>query len=377
MNYDKWKKIEVSDDEDDTHPNIDTPSLFRWRHQARIERREQRLEEGQQHQKRHEEIAERRHKFDEQVKKVEKEGGDVSSLNAEKEALEKDEREWQAKDDDIKKQERLRALDVDDLTHEGQSKTSINKKVTEERPKNMTEEEQTEYYRNFVEKHKDNIKKYGMFRRYEDTQQFLEEHLELVCEETANYLVVWCIDLEMEEKHDLMEHVSNQTMIMQFMLELSKSLKFDPRQCVRPFFARMKTADEQYKQGFYDELNAFRDRVKTRAQQKVEDALKQYEEEERQKRLGPGGLDPVEVMESLPKEMQDCFESRDIAQLQTVLSALPRDDAARYLDLCIKSGLWVPNAKDAEGDSQDETQDDQAEDSTNVAGDVSNLQIKP
>ena len=51
MNYDKWKKIEVSDDEDDTHPNIDTPSLFRWRHQARIERREQRIEEQREHEK--------------------------------------------------------------------------------------------------------------------------------------------------------------------------------------------------------------------------------------------------------------------------------------------------------------------------------------
>lgn len=79
----------------------------------------------------------------------------------------------------------------------------------------------------------------------------------------------------------------------------------------------MKTADEQYKQGFFEELQAFRERVKTRAKQKVEDAVKQYEEvdlfkkkksinirffqEERKKRLGPGGLDPVEVMESLPK----------------------------------------------------------------------------
>ena len=44
-----------------------------------------------------------------------------------------------------------------------------------------------------------NIKKYGMFRHYDDSQKFLEDHLELVCEETANYLVVWCIDLEMEE----------------------------------------------------------------------------------------------------------------------------------------------------------------------------------
>ena len=38
IDYSKWKDIEVSDDEDDTHPNIDTPSLFRWRHQARMER---------------------------------------------------------------------------------------------------------------------------------------------------------------------------------------------------------------------------------------------------------------------------------------------------------------------------------------------------
>lgn len=40
------------------------------------------------------------------------------------------------------------------------------------------------------------------------------------------------------KKHNLMEHVSHQAMIMQFILELSKSLKIDPRQCVRPFFTR-------------------------------------------------------------------------------------------------------------------------------------------
>lgn len=30
VDYSKWKNIEVSDDEDDTHPNIDTASLFRY-----------------------------------------------------------------------------------------------------------------------------------------------------------------------------------------------------------------------------------------------------------------------------------------------------------------------------------------------------------
>jgi len=375
MNYDKWKKIEVSDDEDDTHPNIDTPSLFRWRHQARVERREQRLEDQKEHEKKAAELKARRQKFNEKLNKLEKDGGDKSTLKSEQEALGKEEREWKEKDEEMKKQERLRPLDVDDLTHEGKSKTSINKKVNEERPKNMTEDEQAEYYKKFVEKNKDNIKKYGMFRNYDDSQRFLEEHLELVCEETANYLVVWCIDLEIEEKHSLMQHVSHQTMVMQFILELSKSLKLDPRQCVRPFFQRMKTADEQYKQGFVDELDAFKDRVQKRAKQKVDEAVKQYEEEERQKRLGPGGLDPIEVMESLPKELQDCFESRDVAQLQEVLSKMPREEAAHHLDRCIKSGLWVPNAKDAEGAGEDDDEQEETTTAEQVSDEVGKLQV--
>lgn len=36
--YKKWDKLELSDDEDDVHPNIDKQSWFRWKHQARVER---------------------------------------------------------------------------------------------------------------------------------------------------------------------------------------------------------------------------------------------------------------------------------------------------------------------------------------------------
>lgn len=45
LDYSKWDHIEISDDEDDTHPNVDTPSLFRWRHQARVERMAEREKE--------------------------------------------------------------------------------------------------------------------------------------------------------------------------------------------------------------------------------------------------------------------------------------------------------------------------------------------
>ena len=33
--------LQISDDEEDTHPNIDTPSLFKWRHEARVQRMEE------------------------------------------------------------------------------------------------------------------------------------------------------------------------------------------------------------------------------------------------------------------------------------------------------------------------------------------------
>ena len=66
------------------------------------------------------------------------------------------------------------------------------------------------------------------------------------------------------------------------------------------WWLRIQQTEPEYKKAFNDELEAFKDRVTKRAAQKVEEAMKEVEEEERQKRLGPGGLDPVEVMEELP-----------------------------------------------------------------------------
>lgn len=50
----------------------------------------------------------------------------------------------------------------------------------------------------FVEKHEDEIKKFGMYKRLDDSLQFMIDHTHLACEFTANYLVIWCIDLEEE-----------------------------------------------------------------------------------------------------------------------------------------------------------------------------------
>ena len=161
-----------------------------------------------------------------------------------------------------------------------------------------------------------------------------------------------------------MEHVAKQAIAMQYMLELAKQLDVDVRGCISSFFTRIQQADQQYIDAFNDEIEAFKNRIRERARVRIENAMKQVEEEERKARLGPGGLDPLEVLETLPEELKECFEKQDIKKLQEVLTSMDEKDARHHLKRCIDSGLWVPDAKNKEsegeskeggsGDSQEE-----------------------
>ncbi|TKS92110.1 Hsp90 co-chaperone [Collichthys lucidus] len=356
IDYSVWDHIEVSDDEDDTHPNIDTPSLFRWRHQARVERMEEFKQKGEDMNKT---LRECRRKVAEAQKKVQELSisntddakAELSKAQAEEKKLKKEEREWEKKVDDHNREEKKMPWNVDTLSKDGFSKSIVN--ITTDTAEE-TEEEKEKKHKTFVEKNEKQIKHFGMLRRWDDSQKYLSDNPHLVCEETANYLVIMCIDLEVEEKHALMEQVAHQTIVMQFILELAKSLKVDPRGCFRQFFAKIKTADQQYQDAFNDELESFKERVRGRAKIRIEKAMKEYEEEERQKRLGPGGLDPVEVYESLPAEMQKCFDEKDIQMLQEVISKMDPTEAKAHMKKCIDSGLWVPNSKTDDGDEKEE-----------------------
>lgn len=208
----------------------------------------------------------------------------------------------------------------------------------------MTEEEKETHMKDFIKNNEKLIKQYGMLRKFTDSKKFLEDNRLLVHEDTANFLVIWCLNLEMEGKHELMTHVAHQCICMQYMLELAKQLQTDPRATIGPFFDRIQIADRSYVDQFEAEIAAFIGRIEKRAKQKIEEAMKEQEEEERAP-LGPGGLDPAEVFESLPKELQDCFESRDTELLKNVIAAMPEDQARYHMKRCVDSGLWVPDAR--------------------------------
>ncbi|XP_056262799.1 hsp90 co-chaperone Cdc37 [Pseudoliparis swirei] len=356
IDYSVWDHIEVSDDEDDIHPNIDTPSLFRWRHQARVERMEDFEKKGEDINK---SLGDCRRKLTDAQKKIQEltisstddAKAELNKTQAEEKKLKKEERDWEKKSGEHNQDEKKMPWNVDTLSKEGFSKSVVNVKPESDEE---TEEQKEKKHKTFVEKNEKQIKHFGMMRRWDDSQTYLSDNSSLVCEETANYLVIMCIDLEVEEKHSLMEQVAHQTIVMQFILELAKSLKVDPRGCFRQFFAKIKTADKQYQDAFNDELDSFKERVRGRAKIRIEKAMKEYEEEERQKRLGPGGLDPVDVYESLPAEMQKCFDDKNIQMLQEVISKMDPTDAKVHMKQCIESGLWVPNSKTDDGDEKEE-----------------------
>ena len=341
VDYSKWKDIEVSDDEDDTHPNIDTPSLFRWRHQARVERMKEEEEEKKRFEAQKKQTKEQ---FLSVQQKVKSKGESDEEVRKELERIKKKQEELQKKEEELEKKERLTPWNVDTLSKERFSHSMINKPKEK---KVLSDEEKHQQLLSFVDNHEKQVKHFGMLSEYDASRDFLRDNPHLVCEDTASYLTMWCVTLEVEEKTALMERVAHQAIVMQYILELAKQLERDPRSCVPGFFQRMKTAEKQYLDAFEDELSSFKIRVKGRAKIRIDEAMKKAEEEERKQRLGPGGLDPVEVMESLPAELRECFETRNIPKLQQVLKQMSKEEAAYHMKRCVDSGLWVADAKAA------------------------------
>jgi len=378
LNYSKWDNIDVSDDEDDTHPNVDTPSLFRWRHKARVEREEALRKERF-------EVDREGDKLRRKEKKLKDKVADGKASATELAKCQKEMSTWLEKEADLAKREKAQAWNVDTLSTEVASKTLINKPRPEYKHYDqMTEEEKNAHFERF---HKDDdfktkIKTFGMTPTPEASQEYLSKNTDVVCDFTASFLTIWCVDLAQEGKHALSDIVAHQTISMQFILELSKHTKRHPADCFPAFYRKRLASDRERKAGslseegkqhhaaFNDELKAFKERVKIRVQQRNEEAAKKKEKEderEKQKReyfeatgkeladdeevvvldkeerlkSSPGGLDPIEVLMSLPDELRECFETQSVDKLQQLIN----DDFPKYAEpmrKCVLSGLWVP-----------------------------------
>jgi cell division cycle protein 37 len=191
-------------------------------------------------------------------------------------------------------------------------------------------------------------------RDLEKTKAFLIQHGEVILQENAsNYLLLASLEDEMNGQREKMRQTARQSQIISNITELAKSLQTHPGNVIIPFFQKLEKKElfEQFMTGCRD----FEEKIIARAVVKKKEidearAAEQaaagdegvsLEDIPKEERLGPGGLDPLEVIETLPQEMVDAFESRDVEQLKEALSKMDPEEAARHMKRCIDSGLWV------------------------------------
>uniref|UniRef100_A0A671WGW7 Hsp90 co-chaperone Cdc37-like 1 n=1 Tax=Sparus aurata TaxID=8175 RepID=A0A671WGW7_SPAAU len=201
----------------------------------------------------------------------------------------------------------------------------------------------------FLQKYEQELRHFGMLHRWDDSQRFLADMPQLICEETANYLILWCMRLQQEGKEALMEQVAHQAVVMQFILEMASNSQQDPRGCFRQFFHKAKDGQDVYLEVFHTELEAFKHRVKDYAVKCRGDTVNEIE----QRNTGTNRrLDPKEAVSFpslfLPLLSSLCFTPifllmfvHDNPHLLTGFWAI----FGQLLSRCIEAGLWTSTGR--------------------------------
>mmetsp|Transcript_7181 Transcript_7181/g.10322 ORF Transcript_7181/g.10322 Transcript_7181/m.10322 type:complete len:454 (-) Transcript_7181:103-1464(-) len=447
FDYSKWDNIELSDDEDDVHPNIDKESWFRMKHRSRVEREDR---EEADKKKINDEMAKANLRIKEISKILSKASAndddsdsdddleDIEGLQAELKALQSANNANQAKLDHYEKNKKW---NVDNLCHVVEERTIVNQNVGESKfsesgfalPKDgeaaavvVAEDKKVEAndetgvpskelsaakiadvdnetktttktssfavkeesstttkaitkatpklvqpqptetinsvavsmmtYHDFTEKYAHVVEEFMAIDSLDRSKDFLLQKGDILLQENASsYLLLASLEDEMNGFHEKMKLVARQSQIVSNIAELAKSLQRHPGNVIVPFFQRME--DKQLYAGFMEGVNQFIKRIEVRAVQKKAEIEEERAREVLEKgadaedavdiseipldqRLGPGGLDPMEVFESLPESMQEAFESRQKEKLEEALRSMTVDEAEYHMKRCVDSGLW-------------------------------------
>ncbi|KAL3077252.1 hypothetical protein niasHS_013241 [Heterodera schachtii] len=361
IDYSAWNNIEVSDDEDDTHPNVDTASLFRWRHQARVEREAEMKQAKKEVKEEQSNVRNKMQEIEEKLKSAKLEEKERISLELELNTIRTQEEEFRKKEKELEEKEKHQPWNVDTIAKEAWSKTIVNKPKEGTTSKSDEDEEINRMQKYF----KDNetlLHQLCVLDGFDKIEEFLLEHPQLASEYATNFLTVEALNYAIDANEINMGRIAENCIMIQYELELAKSLHAmaTNTNVIKNFFKKIRIAEQSYMKMFTDEVEAFKDRLRKRARDKREAMLSETEAEEKKKRVAqsPGGLDPQEVFDSLPAEMQEAFETQSMAKIFEVAKSMDSEVFKYHLDRCTASGLWIPNAKEAEGHGQEEEEEE-------------------
>lgn len=335
FDYSKWDNIELSDDESDLHPNIDKDSWFRLKHRTRVEREEDEAKTVAGQKKRLQEVKTELAKFGEAGK---------GHLKAQKLQKESDEIEAE-----LAKIEKNRKWNADNMCKTDESRTLVSESkgpVPGPEPR-LRGEAATDGYCEFVEEHEELLEEYIALGDEEDLEQvmeFLKVHGDklLQGEHAETYLLLDCLEKEMNGEHSAMVRSARQAQLLTQLREFSRAAGRPARDGVHPVFQRLLD-HEPTKESFDETVADFVKRIEKRAVVKKKE-MDAEAEAANPNSPGPGGLDPMQVLRTLPAEMRAAFEAQDVQRLMAAVESLPEEEAKYHLRRCEDSGLWVPSA---------------------------------
>lgn len=314
FDYSKWDRLELSDDEDTFHPNLDKGLNIRVN---RITRDRKEVE------------------LDEEQDKLREKG-----------LLDKAE-----------EMENKRPLHVNNICHVADERTIIHSSDGSRKDTTKKGEEFcVDEYQLFREEHGKLLDEYEN-ADWEKSRQMLQGRGDVLMQSYTNsYFMLSALDEEMKGNRKRMERLVHQGQIISQIMQLAEPMRRPPRDLVPRFFERMEA--EKSNDAFMEGVNHFAKQIIERAKvKKIEEAEAAQQEQELEdakpvslveamyemtpeERTPPGGLDPVEVYESLPVALQECFKNGDVKRLEELSGEMPHEEFSHHFDRCIKSGLW-------------------------------------
>jgi cell division cycle protein 37 len=322
FDYSKWDRLELSDDEDSFHPNLDKNLNIRVNRITR-DRKEEEL--------------------DEDIKKAVEVGDHKKAAQVESK----------------------RPLHVGNLCRVAEERTIINSSDGSRKDRTVKGEEefQIDDYMQFKTDHQKMLEEYTN-ADWQTSRNMLHAHGDILLDDCANnYFMLTALDQEMAGNTALVEKLARQGQIISQIHQLAKPMNRPPRDLVQRFFDKFDAgvAQDAFQEGVNHFLGHIRRRAVDKKKEEAEEAEAAAAEAERQQaeaegeklplveamysmtpeeRKGPGGLDPVVVFESLPEDMQTCFKSGDVDGLREISTKMDRQTFEGHFKRCIDSGLW-------------------------------------
>lgn len=249
------------------------------------------------------------------------------------------------------------------------SSTQVNKEETVNDP---SEADPDQYLRDWKEK----MISYSELKSDMKADGYLMANPKIVSQLCEGFLITRAVDLAEANQNDKRIPIIARRCLQIHNINVSAASANIPGYKSVPLFFKQLKNDEkraEYYREFENQLDEIKGRIETRRKERLAEAAERaanppQEEEEEEvdpenyepAPLGPGGLDPTEVLQNLPEEIQQAFISQDKAKLVHALQAMPEEEAQTIIQKCIDSGLWNPGGPPAE-ESQSAPTADQKE----------------